>query len=63
MEYLFKERLVQVRHFLAETDLSIGEIATRCGFCTPNYLIKLFRRELGITPAQYRKEQFGNNEK
>ncbi len=61
MEYLFKVRLVQVRHFLAETDLSIGEVATRCGFCTPNYLIKLFRRELGITPAQYRNEQFDNN--
>ena len=63
MEYLFKVRLVQVRHFLAETDLTIGEIATRCGFCTPNYLIKLFRRELGITPVQYRREQFEKNGK
>ncbi len=58
MEYLLKIRLLQVRHYLTNTDLSIGEIAGRCGFCTPNYLIKIFRRELGITPVQYRRELF-----
>lgn len=56
MEYLLNIRLLQVRHYLATTDLSIGEIAGRCGFCTPNYLIKIFRRQLGITPVQYRRE-------
>ncbi len=58
MEYLFKIRLQQVRHYLATSDFSIGEIAEKCGFCTPNYLIKLFRREQGVTPGKYRKELF-----
>lgn len=56
MEYLLNVRLQQVRHFLKTSDLSIAEIADRCGFCDANYLIKLFRRELGITPTRYRKE-------
>ena len=57
MEYLLKVRLLLVRHYLSTTDLSIEEIAGCAGFCTSNYLIKIFRRELGITPAQYRSKQ------
>ncbi len=57
MEYLLNVRLQQVRHYLKTSDLSIGEIAERCGFCAANYMIKLFRRELGITPAQYKREE------
>ncbi len=57
MEYLLKVRLLKVCDYLTMTDLSIGEISGLCGFCSANYMIKLFRREIGITPAQYRKEQ------
>lgn len=60
MEYLLKVRLLQVCHYLSSTNLSIGEIAGFSGFCTPNYLIKIFRRELGITPAQYRHKQYSD---
>lgn len=56
MEYVLRLRLQQVCHYLTASALSIGEITALCGFCSPNYLIKLFRRQLGITPAQYRKE-------
>lgn len=60
MKYLLKLRLLQICHYLSMTDLSIEEIAGRSGFCTSNYLIKIFRRELGITPAQYRCKQYLN---
>ncbi|MDD3886246.1 MAG: AraC family transcriptional regulator [Victivallaceae bacterium] len=56
MEYLQKVRLLQVKNFLASSELPIDQIAGKCGFCTPNYLIKIFRREFGITPSQYRKK-------
>lgn len=57
MRYLLKARLFQVQHYLTSTELSISEIAGLAGFCSANYLIKLFHRELGITPAQYRKQR------
>lgn len=57
MRYLLKARLFQVQHYLTATELSISEIAGLAGFCSANYLIKLFHRELGITPAQYRKQR------
>lgn len=57
MKYLLKARLFQVQHYLASTELTINEIAGLTGFCSANYLIKLFHRELGITPSQFRKQR------
>lgn len=57
MQYLLRTRLFQVQHYLTATDFSIGEIAVLTGFCSANYLIKLFHRELGLTPSQYRKQR------
>ena len=56
MGYIHKLRLQQVCYYLMTTDRNIGEIAQLCGFCTPNYLIKLFRRTYGKTPVEYRKQ-------
>ncbi len=60
MRYLLNTRLFLVQHHLTATDLSINEIAGLTGFCTANYLIKIFHRELGVTPAQYRKQRKPN---
>jgi len=57
LEYILQVRFQQVCYYLAASNLSIGEIAAKCGFCTPNYLIKLFRRQFGMTPLLYRKNQ------
>ena len=40
---------------LLTTDRSVGEIAERLSFCTPNYFFKCFREDTGQTPARYRK--------
>lgn len=41
---------------LAYTDLSVSEVAGRLGFESPSYFIRLFRRQTGLTPLQYRRE-------
>ena len=57
MRYLQRARLSQVQTLLAETSLTIEEIALKTGFCNANYLIKIYHRELGVTPAQSRASQ------
>ena len=57
MDYICKLRLQQVCYYLMSSDKNIGEIAQLCGFCTPNYLIKLFRRAFNRTPMEYRKQR------
>lgn len=48
-------QLKQVRVLLNETDLSIEQIATNCGFDHPEYLHVMFKREFGMTPGEFRK--------
>ncbi len=37
------------------TDLSLTRVASEAGFSSETYLIQVFRQELGITPARYRR--------
>ncbi len=47
-------RLERAQHLLSCTTLSIAEIAPRCGFSTPQYLIRSFTKRFGISPAAWR---------
>ena len=53
--YLTKYRLSKSAELLRDTELSVSEIASLCGFQSPSYYINLFKRETGQTPLNYRK--------
>lgn len=54
-EEIQRVRLDRVKQMLVETDLSIAKIADLSGFNSPTYLSGVFRREVGMTPAAYRR--------
>lgn len=56
MEYLIEYRIRAAKKLLETTDLSITEIALRCGFNSNSYFTKLFHRICGKTPNACRKE-------
>jgi AraC-like DNA-binding protein len=56
MGYLSRLRLDSAKRLLTETDLSVGEIAARCGFRDQGYFSKAFRHEEGASPSEYREE-------
>lgn len=53
-QYLLELRLVRARSLLAETELSIKEIASQTGFEDELYFSRLFRQKLNLTPSQWR---------
>lgn len=55
--YLVLIRIERVRALLETTDLPIGDISAQVGYDDPSYLAWLFRREVGLTPVRYRREQ------
>lgn len=57
LEYQRKKRLEMAHIMLQESDLSIGEIAQRCGFCDSNHLTKLFSREYSMPPRQLKLQK------
>jgi LacI family transcriptional regulator len=54
-------RIDRVKHLLAETDMSLAEIANRAGFEHVEYLSFAFKRETGETPSQYRRSVQGRS--
>ncbi|KLU72252.1 MAG: hypothetical protein RHS_1879 [Robinsoniella sp. RHS] len=55
-EYINVNRIQQARILLAETDLSITEIAERLGYESITYFEKIFRKHTETSPLKYRKQ-------
>lgn len=51
-----KHILIESQRQLRFTTLSINEIADELGFESPSYFITFFKKQVGITPEQFRKE-------
>lgn len=54
IQYLIRYRLSRACILLRNSDLSILEIGSNCGFESPSYFTKTFRQHMGCTPSQYR---------
>lgn len=52
--HIQKTRLQKAKTLLSNTQLSIKEVAERCGFSHVEYLSVAFKREIGQTPTEYR---------
>ena len=59
-EYLNHVKLRHVCILLAQTSLSVMEIAQETGFCHGNYLSEQFKRKMGMTPGQFRRRSAEN---
>jgi len=55
-QYVRALRLERAKHLLADTVLDSTRIAELSGFGSAQYFCRVFRKELGITPLEYRKK-------
>lgn len=53
--FVIRCRLHLARVLLAENNLSIKEISTKCGFDDPSGFSRFFRKNTGISPGEYRR--------
>lgn len=61
-DYLTKLRLEEAKRLLADTPLTITQIASKVGYKSPGYFSTLFREREGCPPAQYRRVRGGNEQ-
>jgi AraC family transcriptional regulator len=54
-KYVVQQRIEQARRLLNERNLSLLEIAQRCGFQDQSQFTTVFRRYAGVTPGQLRR--------
>lgn len=57
VDYLINIRIQQAKAALTDTNCNLTEIAEKCGFSNANYFSLMFKRKVGMSPANYRKYQ------
>jgi transcriptional regulator GlxA family with amidase domain len=55
MEYVHTVRLEEIKQLLETTDLPVEAVAIEVGYEDASFFGRLFKRKVGLTPAQYRK--------
>ncbi len=54
VDYLNRTRVTHAKSLLQVTQLSIQEVAARCGFNDSSYFCRIFKKYNGLSPIQYR---------
>jgi AraC-like DNA-binding protein len=58
LDYLTQHRLRLAARDMRATSDKLDLIAARCGFAGANYLCRVFRKQYGITPDQFRAQEW-----
>lgn len=56
-EHLIRTRLAEAKDLLTSSEEPIETIAALTGFCNAPHFSRTFKRDVGLTPSQYRAEQ------
>lgn len=59
-EHINNLRIHKAQNLLANTDLSIGQVMTQCGFQNQSSFNRIFREICGVSPRAYRKNAVEN---
>lgn len=54
IEYLTNIRLEKAKELLSTTEYSMKEICSMCGYSDPNYFSRSFKKNVGVTPTEYK---------
>mgnify|MGYP003448302569 CR=1 FL=1 len=55
--YLQKKRIDTACELLENTNMTVGEVAYKIGIENENYFYTLFKKNVGMTPKQYRQSK------
>jgi AraC family transcriptional regulator len=55
--WLLVQRLQRAQHLLAETGMTVSEVALECGFADQSHLTRVFSRAIGTSPAAWRRSR------
>lgn len=53
-DYINKEKTSLAKRYLALTDFSISQIANKLGYADSGYFIRVFKKNTGVTPNEFR---------
>ncbi len=57
IEYLTNIRMDKAKELLTESNYSMKEICSMCGYTDPNYFSRSFKKNVGVTPTEYKENK------
>ncbi len=60
IDYLTEIRMDKAKQLLSEKNLSMKEICIAVGYADPNYFSRTFKKNVGVTPTEYREGKLEN---
>ena len=54
MDYVIRQRINESKRLLRTTGMSIGDIALSVGYADPRHFSKVFQKQVGMKPSEYR---------
>ncbi|WAG68214.1 AraC family transcriptional regulator (plasmid) [Clostridium estertheticum] len=54
-QFITNVKLTNARELLTKTEISIATVALSCGYTNPFAFSRAFKKEVGLTPSEYRK--------
>lgn len=58
-QWLLRERLTKAQTLIADSGMSIAQVAHVCGFCDVYHFSREFKRSVGTAPGAWRKREHG----
>ncbi|WP_099467386.1 response regulator [Konateibacter massiliensis] len=55
VKYVTNIRMNKAKELLNNTDMSMKEIGLRIGYADPNYFSRIFKKNIGVTPTEYKE--------
>ncbi|MFQ9351523.1 helix-turn-helix domain-containing protein [Hungatella sp.] len=53
-QYIMDKKMSEASYYLSETTLDVKEIAQKLGFSDSHNFMKVYKKETGMTPSEYR---------
>lgn len=54
-DYILKLRLDRAKEILRDSSMKVSDVARIVGFADPYYFTRMFKKEIGLSPREYRK--------
>ena len=59
VEYVTNYRVSEAKRLLANPNMSVMDVAAMVGFDDPSYFTRVFRKQAGVSPSEYRAASLG----
>jgi AraC-like DNA-binding protein len=54
VEYLASYRVIQAKRLLTNPTMAVADVASAVGFNDPSYFTRVFKKQEGVSPSEYR---------